>query len=521
MNPPRTGVERGEIAPPLGLLYLAAVAREAGAAVVVEDYNLLYHLLPDLQRSFYEVAVRRLLALDGDVYGFTSMAVDSHVGLELARRVKEVRPAARTVFGGPHFTTVGQEFRERFPWVDAVVGGEGERPFAALLHGLIPGSPSTAPVTDRLLSAEMYSAVELPAYFHVNPNHLVNVDAGRGCRYKCAFCYSPGFYGGVRDRDIDELVSHLGTLHDLGVRSAFLVGDNLLNNALWASRFCAALAAAGLGISWHCYATIPDLTEELVTQMGRAGCTQVFMGLDVVGPTSEKAFRKAFLRRRQDVDRKLRALRHAGVRPTCGFILCPPSHSAYADRDATLAAAVEARLAGADVLFNALTLYPGTRAHQTASRGWEMDPTQAQLLMDVPRVVEDNPLAVSAPHLFPFHARYTSREEWGGFLAFCHAAHTIVNSFAPAMAAAWREDGVPPSAMVERILDRVGDLMATPPGERRLAEQAAALEVFRDGAQQVTEQADVSARHDPAGEEKGVALPNSAKTLRDSGQGFW
>ena len=112
VNPPKSQADREEIAPPLGLLRLARVAQELGATVYVEDYNLLWHLDARLRSAFYEKATERLLAFEADVYGFTSMAVDSHVALELARRLKA--PAAgstddrgwRTLFqhciAGPH-----------------------------------------------------------------------------------------------------------------------------------------------------------------------------------------------------------------------------------------------------------------------------------------------------------------------------------------------------------------------------------------------------------------------------------
>src|SRR5579864_2387636 len=107
VNPPKTRFEREEIAPPLGLLRLAeAAANKFGASVAIEDFNLLYHLEPALRRDFYDEAVRRLLALDADVYGFTSMGADSHVALELARRVKLANPFCKTVLGGPHFSSI-------------------------------------------------------------------------------------------------------------------------------------------------------------------------------------------------------------------------------------------------------------------------------------------------------------------------------------------------------------------------------------------------------------------------------
>ena len=58
VNPPKSRHDLEELAPPLGLLRLARVAHNLGAIAYVEDYNLLWHLDPHLQSSFYTTAVR-------------------------------------------------------------------------------------------------------------------------------------------------------------------------------------------------------------------------------------------------------------------------------------------------------------------------------------------------------------------------------------------------------------------------------------------------------------------------------
>src|ERR1017187_1739283 len=127
VNPPKSHYDVEELAPPLGLLRLARVAHELGAAVTVEDYNLLWHLDARLRSSFYEAATERLLSLEGDVYGFTSMAVDSHVALELARRVKQHRPESSMMVGGTHFSSIAGELQGAFPWVDLVITGNARK----------------------------------------------------------------------------------------------------------------------------------------------------------------------------------------------------------------------------------------------------------------------------------------------------------------------------------------------------------------------------------------------------------
>ncbi len=508
VNPPRTECERDEVAPPLGLLRLEAIAREAGVSVVVEDLNLLYHLLPELQEDFYDAAVSRLEAFDADVYGFTSMAVDSHVALSLARRLKESRPSRIMLFGGPHFSSLSQVLKARYPWVDAVIPGEGEGPFLQFLRGHLarPGLQVLSETENADLQPKVdYSSVHLSAYFHVNPNRVLNYEANRGCRYKCTFCYSPGFYSSARDYAVERIVEDFAEMRALGARRVFLVGDNLLNHRAWVERLCSELEGARLGIEWHCYATLPDLTEDIAMQMGRAGCTQVFMGIDVVGRASERHFHKAFLRHETDLERRIRSLRGHGIEnPTCGFILCPPSHLASSDWESTVAAALRARRAGAQVLFNTLNLYTGTDAFRSQSLSYEADFIQSKLLLDVPAVLHENPYALNHPEAFPFHSRYVAAAEWHDFMHLAHCLHTLVNSFPVDLQTAWEESGVSPIDVAHRVLERTGDLLRLKPQERRQAEQLEALRLLGH----------LAAR-------RGAALKNEGALIGSTGQGFW
>ena len=469
MNPPKSRFDVEELAPPLGLLRLARVAHEQGATVYVQDYNLLWHLDERLRSSFYETAAEQLVSLDGDVYGFTSMAVDSHVALELARRVKRERPAATMVFGGTHFSSIAGVVRESFPWVDVVICGEGELAFATLLgerDGRAPGADMSVP-------RPLYEVVRLPAYFHVNSARMVNLEAGRGCRFRCAFCYSPTHYDAVRHFGVDSVIEELSVLPGMGVRHVWFVEDNFLNDPKRALALCDAIRSASLGLSWSCYATFPQITEAIVKAMAGAGCTEVFSGIDAVGTGAERAFHKAFLRGKTTVDVKTRWMLAAGVTPTYAFMLAPPSHPAGSTFGVTTCAALEARAAGAEVLLNPLNLYADTGSLTAYPVTFVADDRQVRLMMDVPDVVAENHLAASHPGLFPFHARYVGQREWHRFLEISHCVSTLVSTYPGTMASLVGLRGIDPVSVAEHTLERVSDWSRLESREVRQVEQDA------------------------------------------------
>lgn len=454
VNPPKTVFDVEETAPPLGLLKLASIACQSGATACVEDYNLLWHIDEELRTSFYDKAVSRLLSLEADVYGFTSMAVDSHVALELGRRIKLERPDARIWVGGVHFSSIADQLTEHFPWVDRVFRGEGEAAFADALSsgfGLKGRNRSGAGTITPL-----YDAIPLEAYFHLNPRCMVDLEAARGCRFNCTYCYSPSFFATVTNFAVDTVIEELARVRNLGVRHVWFVEDNFLNFPERALRLCAAIAEAQLGMTWSCYATFPQLTQEAISSMARAGCTEVFTGIDAVGLTAQRTFRKAFLKSNQRMRNTVAALNAAGIKPTCAFLLCPPSHPGGADFEETVWAAVEAQSSGAEVLLNPLTLYANTYARTSFNGDWAADDLMGRLMMDVPDFVCQNRFAITHPELFPFHSRYVPADEWRSFLTAAHCLLTLIWTYPKTLSNLQRGTGIGAIEIAEKVLARFG-----------------------------------------------------------------
>jgi hypothetical protein len=487
VNPPRSLYDQSELGPPLGLLCLAAVARSAGAEVGIVDFNLLYHLEGRFRgETFYDAALARLLDEESDVYGFTSMAVDSHVAIHLARLVKQALPAARSVLGGAHFSSIAEEVLAAYPWVDFVVKGEGEGGFLDLIEG---ESGPAGPVAPVILSSAKpyerqpppaYDLIDLEPYFAINPRRCLDFEGGRGCRFKCSFCYSPVHYSAMRDFEIDENIAGLERLRGLGAKHVFFVEDNFLNDPARAVAFCRDMEAARLGLTWHCYATFPQMSAEVITWMARAGCTAVFTGIDAVGGVSQRAYRKGFLRQKTSLERRLVECDEAGVVPTCAFLLSPPSHACGVDLDETLGAALVARNCGAQVRLNTLTLYNRTKSRNDVKSPCRYDDVKPRLMLDVPEVVERNDYARALPRLFPFHSRYVAGDEWGAFVSLVHCLFTLFYCYPRTLGALWAEKGVSPSVVSRRVLEEVGDLLEIEKPLRRDAELAAAIPILEE-----------------------------------------
>jgi hypothetical protein len=496
INPPNNYFDAFELAPPLGLLSLAASVRCEDVDVEVLDFNLrgiADHSFVD--HGFYEKALSLIEQRSPDVIGLTSMVVNSHVALELGRRAKAVDPAVRVVLGGTHFSPIAEEVLVRYPWVDYVVEGEGELPFRDLVRLLKYGSePSVVrPLSgvafrdgDRVVSSHVmkpfasmdalpmpaYDLVDLNEYFRVNPDRVLDYEPGRGCMYKCAFCYSPIHYGsGGQSKTIDRILGDMQRLQDLGARHLFFVQDNFVNNSKLAKEICIAIASAGFELTWNCYTTLPQMTEEMMRLLGAARCTNAFTGVDAVNEQCQREFLKKFYKGWEPFERTIRYSIDSGVVPTCAFLVENPS-AGIENVDRTLVTALFARCNGAELRLNTLTLYNGTpseAARRDACLTYsELKP---RLLLDCPGLIEINDYARTDPRLFPFHSTYLAPDLWHRFAVGMHITYTLVHSF-PLTLYRWvTEDAGSIWRMVDELTAEIPDLLEVHSDERRGVER--------------------------------------------------
>jgi len=436
------------LTPPLGLLSLGAVLREDDADVTLVDLNLKGFQDPGSldPETFYESAQRLIAATEPDVVGFTSMALESHVGLELARRLKQHDLRLRTLFGGPHFSSIAKPLLRHYPWVDFVAVGEAEQPLRDLLRHLrgrlnagamrgiahrtagepAPGQPLSLPPALDELPLPAHDLVALDEYFAINRQRLMCIEHARGCQLRCSFCYSEAHWGhGERGKSTARIVRELAQLRDLGARGAFFVADNFLNSPARARALCAAIDKADLGLWWKCYGTLAQLDEPTLAALGRAGCRSVFIGVDAASDHNKKAFRKTYFKGWEPLRETLeRCMRH-GVLPTCSFMLS--SDDTEDGIESTLRTALLTRRLGAEVTVNALAVYNGSALDAAVRDGDpEYSELKPRLLYDTPEINFENAFARERPELFPMHRRAPAGPATGDLHVFCHVARQLI-----------------------------------------------------------------------------------------------
>lgn len=257
------------MAPPLALLVLGALTPRRHT-VTVADEN-----------------VERVDHNDRpDLVGITVKVDTAHRSAEIARQYR--RRGIPVVYGGIHPTACPETC---LPHCDAVVIGEAEGLWASVLDDAETGRlkrvyRAAAPWDPALSPAPRWDLIAGKNYLFSN-----TLVVGRGCPWRCEFCYSSGanFAHGYRMKPLENI---LAEIRSLGVRHVMFIDDNFIGHPARARRLVTALMP--LGLTWHA-AVSADIGchEDLLDMMADAGCKSLFIGFESINPASLASCRKS------------------------------------------------------------------------------------------------------------------------------------------------------------------------------------------------------------------------------------
>jgi hypothetical protein len=447
INPPSVQSDTHDLAPPLWALLLGSTARQAEYDPIILDLGLevLDKQAPQHSEEFYSWITEIILEKSPKIVCYTSMGLNGHVSLKIAEHVSCADPSILHFFGGPHFSAVAEAVLQHYPWVDAVFLGEAEDTLLKCLRHLragqdistlrLPGiltrgnslrTRERAPVAPDDVPKPAYDLVSLSRYFAVNPRRVLDFEAGRrGCIFACRFCYAPEHFGrGERAPSIARFIQEMAAAAHVGARHLFIVTDNFVNYPRETTELCKEIAAAHLGLTFNCYATLAQLTEPVIAALARAGCTSLYVGVDAVHPEARREFAKGQFRSRHDLLNRIDLCLAHEITPNLAFLLEEPEKGKERFVD-TVATALAGVIRGCSVAFNTLTVYPRTALAE--AREWTFDPCdlKARICFDAPEVVLQNPYSTQHPELFPFHSSHRSEGTHGKTLMFAHALKSL------------------------------------------------------------------------------------------------
>lgn len=300
--------------PPLGLMYISAVLKAGGFGEV----RLLS--LHALERG--DGALRR--ALSGwkpDIVGIGALTAQAESMYECAALARKLSPACYIVAGGPHPTHYYDECLKD-PNIDAVIRGEAEYSFLALVRALAAGArPDAAGGVclrggdgELLLSEPVYcgdlDSLPMPDWagldhrpyerlvpcsvFAHGTRHMP-IMTSRGCPYECVYCHK--IMGRrYRAHSPGRVLAEIRELYNsFGVRYIEVMDDNVnLDKARFKEilRLLAAEKMPGLTVYLAGGLHAGTLDEECIDMFRPAGIPYFAIGVETGSPRIQELIKK-------------------------------------------------------------------------------------------------------------------------------------------------------------------------------------------------------------------------------------
>lgn len=320
---------------PLGVLYVAAVAREMGYTVTIFDA-----MFAESDAAFTEALARE----QPRIVGFGVLATVRRAALRLAGLAKAQN--AIVLMGGADPTArpdVYLQHQEQGALVvDIVVLGESEAIMPHLLPVLledqshhpalndIPGiayrsDTGSIVTTERCALIKEIDGLPLPARDLVDwepyraawrAHHGIfsmSLIASRGCPFNCAWCQKIVFGRSFRPRDpvlVAEEMHHIKTMYQPDFLR--IVDDAMGIQKAWVKRWRDAIMERDAAVPFECLSRVDLLDADIVRWLKEAGCRRIALGaesgsqrvLDAMtkGTTVDQIHRAAELCREADIE---------------------------------------------------------------------------------------------------------------------------------------------------------------------------------------------------------------------------
>lgn len=367
--------------PPLGILYLAAVAEKRGHDVDVID--------ADVEDFNMETLTEHLCQNNYDIIGITATSPIFHKAVQLAESLKKTSSKAPILIGGEHINIFkGEAFNNYF---DFAFYGESDYTFDEFLDfvengksdfesikGLIfrkDGEKVVNPPRERIadLGELMFPSMHLlkkNVYIMTFATHkkreYIPIMATRGCPFKCVFCSEPLTNPLVRYRPAQNIVDEMEKWSkELGITHFFFMDSNITLNRKQIKGFCEEILNRNLKVTWEGWTRANLVDKEILTLMKKAGMIRISYGIESGDPRVLKIIKKEVAL--EDMRNAFKMTEEVGIEPACSVMLGLPGDTKESVMKTIdfVASIPEIRYSN----FSIANPYPGTEMYSWALEG--------------------------------------------------------------------------------------------------------------------------------------------------------
>lgn len=370
-------------------------------------FNLFYDRFHDATRA----------AVAADIVAVTATSPQYNRALRVMEDARHEGSKAAYVLGGPHASALpAQCFKDGW---DYVVQGEGEGTFAQIIKRERRGDKITLdrvePLNvDKLNYPDRHLIKQerhIQQAYSDEGRRVMSMFSGRGCPFHCDFCISHTIWGrAVRLRTPGNILGEMQQLiADWHPDFLKWSDDTFTLDKVRLRGLFKMMKGAGVDLKWGCNLHANTVDRALLEDMHRAGCTEIWVGVESGSPKVLQAMGKhSKVEKLVDVFRDAKEI---GMMRRAYIILGHPSETredvAMTDK---LLDTIQPDVVG----FTILCPYPGSAHYDPAKHAnvdWSKTDEYGNGLWSTPAFSNDDLLAVQQWFV----------EKWEGHLTYKHA----------------------------------------------------------------------------------------------------
>jgi anaerobic magnesium-protoporphyrin IX monomethyl ester cyclase len=355
----RKQVRKMQPYPPLGTLYAAGMLRQHGTSVAVFDA-----MLDEPESGFREALHRhkpQIVAIYEDDFNFLTKMCLTRMREVAFQMITDARAAgARVIAHGSDATDHAGEYLRQ--GCEFVLIGEAEHALLQLVQAIrdggdlkrVPGVvflrssadglqlekvPPAPPRQFTDFPAPARDLIDLKKYrdawIGAHGKFSLNLIASRGCPFRCNWCAKPIFGDSFHARPADQVADEIREMKErYGATHLWFADDIFALNRHWTQQFAREVEKRRCRVPFKIQARADLLTADTARALKRAGCVEVWMGVESGSQKILDAMDKGIAV--EHVVAARGALRRTGIR-ACYFLQFGYPSEQWEDIESTIA----------------------------------------------------------------------------------------------------------------------------------------------------------------------------------------
>lgn len=303
---------------PQGLAYIASALRNTGHNVLVYDQALNHypesHLIEYLDTNNFDIVC--MSAISGYYQYKKLLAISEAINKSKNRNnfyyiigghASSPEPKYFLLKTGADFAVIGEGEKTILELVDYIIEKDygDDRKNITKIKGIAYRHYQAVFINERRPLIKDIDSIPFPAYdlfdmsyyrllrlpYCTNSDFVMPMLSGRGCTFKCNFCYRMD--KGFRPRSPENIVSEIKHLQkNYGITYIAFSDELLMSSEARTTEICNLFINEKLNIKWDCNGRLNYATPEVLKLMREAGCVFINYGIESVDNTVLKNMHK-------------------------------------------------------------------------------------------------------------------------------------------------------------------------------------------------------------------------------------